>query len=68
MAKSNNNATIHLHNTPTFYLEYMKNWLAHKKKENANPAELAIVEDLHKLVEIAVGVLDPAPAEPETTK
>lgn len=60
--------TITFHNTPSFYLEYTKNWLTHQRKANANPAELAIVEDLHKLVEIAVGVLDPAPAEPETSK
>lgn len=57
--------TITLHNIPSFYLEYTKNWLAHQRKAKANPAELAIVEDIHKLVEIAVGVLDPAPAEPE---
>lgn len=63
-----NNKTISFHNTPSFYLEYTKNWLAHRRKEKANPAELAIVEDLHKLVEIAVGVLDPVPAAPETEK
>lgn len=51
---------VELHNTPQFYLEYVKNWLAHeKKKEKANPVELALVEDLAKLVEIAVGVLSP---------
>ena len=60
--------TISFHNTPSFYLEYTKNWLAHRRKEKANPAELAIVEDLHKLVEIAVGVLDPVQAEPVTEK
>lgn len=68
MAKSNNNTTIHLHNTPTFYLEYMKNWLAHKKKENANPAEIAIVEDLTTMVGIAVDAMNPVPAEPGTDK
>lgn len=57
---------ISFHNTPAFYLEYTKNWLAHQRKAKANPAELAIVEDVCKLVEIAVGVLDPAPAEPGT--
>lgn len=60
--------TITFHNTPTFYLEYTKNWLAHKQKEKANPAELAIVEDINKLVEIAVGVLTPTPAQPENKK
>ena len=58
--------TISFHNTPSFYLEYTTNWLAHQRKAKANPSELAIVEDLHKLVEIAVGVLDPVPAAPGT--
>ena len=58
--------TISFHNTPSFYLEYTKNWLAHQRKAKANPAELAIVEDIHKLVEIAVDVLDPVPAAPAT--
>ena len=57
--------TITFHNTPTFYLEYTKNWLAHQRKAKTNPAELAIVEDLQKLVEIAVGVLEPHPASTE---
>lgn len=57
--------TVSFHNTPSFYLEYTKNWLAHGRKSKAKPAELAIVEDLCKLVEIAVGVLDPVPTESE---
>lgn len=58
--------TIHLHNTPTFYLEYMKNWLVHQREQKANPAEIAIVEDIKQLVEIAVDVLAPVPADPGT--
>ena len=57
---------IELHNVPTFYLEYMKNWLAHQKKKGENPAELAIVEDITKLVEVAISVLAPEQAAPET--
>lgn len=56
------------HNTPSFYVEYMKNWLAQKKKENANPSETAIVEDLAKLVELATQYLEPEPPEAETNK
>ena len=55
--------TVTFHNTPGFYLEYTKNWLAHQRKEKANPAEVAIVEDLCQLVEIAVSVLQPQPME-----
>lgn len=53
-------------NTPSFYLEYTANWIVKQRAAKANPAEIAIVEDLHKLVKIAVGVLEPVPAEPET--
>lgn len=60
--------TISFHNTPSFYLEYTKNWLAQKRKEKAREAELAIVEDIYKLVKVAVGVLAPVPAEPGTDK
>lgn len=60
--------TISFHNTPSFYLEYTKNWLAQQKKQKANLAEIAIVEDLQKLVEIAVEVLSPVPTESGNTK
>ena len=60
--------TITFYNTPTFYLEYTKNWLAQKKAQKVNPAEIAVVSDICKLVEIAVGVLNPVPEEPETEK
>lgn len=56
---------ITFHNTPKFYQEYVNNWLAHERqKPGKNPAEIAIIEDLAKLVEIAVSVLQPEPAEP----
>lgn len=60
--------TLTFHNTPSFYLAYTENWLARQKKAKADPAQIAIVEDIHKLVGVAVGVLAPEPAEPETTK
>ena len=60
--------TVTFYNTPSFYLEYTKNWLAQKKAQKVNPAEIAVVSDICKLVEIAVGVLDPVPAAPETEK
>lgn len=60
--------TISFHNTPSFYLAYTENWLLQKKSNKANATEIAIVEDIHKLVKIAVSVLTPEPAEPETDK
>lgn len=59
--------TITFHNTPAFYVAYMDNWLQQKKKDaKANPAETAIVEDIAKLVKLAVNYLASVPAEPET--
>lgn len=55
--------TITFHNAPSFYVAYMDNWLAHQRKAKANPAEIAIVEDIKQLVEIAVAQLEPAPVE-----
>lgn len=60
--------TIEFHNTPSFYLAYTENWLAQQKKAKADPAQIAIVEDIHKLVGVAVSALTPVPAEPEKTK
>lgn len=56
--------TISLHNTPQFYLEYVRNWVVKARKEKANPVEVAIVEDIAKLIEIAVESLEPNPAAP----
>lgn len=57
------NETLSFHNAPSFYLAYTENWLAHKRKEKANAAEIAIVEDIHTLVEVAVQVLTPLPTD-----
>lgn len=54
---------LKFHNTPNFYCAYMENWVAQKKKEGGNPAELAIVEDLTQLVKVAVSMLQPAEGE-----
>ena len=59
--------TIKLHNTPTFYVAYMENWLTHQRKGKATPAEIAIVEDIKQLVELGVERLEPGPA-PDNTK
>ena len=60
--------TLTFHNTPSFYLAYTENWLAQQKKAKADPAQIAIVEDIHKLVGVAVSALTPVLAEPEKTK
>ena len=65
--KTNSNImanTLTFHNTPSFYLAYMENWLTHQRNAKAKPAEIAIVEDLKQLVELGVQQLTPVPAEP----
>lgn len=57
--------TIEFHNTPGLAREYVNNWLTHSKKEkNANPASIAVLEDILKLIDVAISVLQPGPAEP----
>lgn len=56
--------TIEFHNTPTLTREYVNNWLTHSRKEkNANPASIAVLEDLLKLIDVAISVLQPGPTD-----
>ena len=57
---------LSFHNAPTFYVGFMDNWLAQKKKQGAPPAEVAIVEDLQLLVKVALSVLTPEPTDSAT--
>lgn len=54
---------IKLHNTPAFYVEYVKNWLAHEAKEKRPLATQVIVQDILTLIEVAASVLNPSPEE-----
>jgi len=57
--------TIEFHNAPGLTREYVNNWLIHLKKDNkTSPAQIAVLEDLLKLVDVALTVLEPGPAEP----
>lgn len=57
--------TIQFHNTPALTREYVNNWLIHARKDKqAQPAQLAVLEDVLKLIDVAVSVLEPGPAEP----
>lgn len=56
--------TIEFHNAPGLTREYVNNWLIHLKKDNkTSPAQIAILEDLLKLVDVALTVLEPGPAK-----
>lgn len=56
--------TIEFHNTPGLTREYVNNWLVHARKEKAAPAQIAVLEDVVKLIDVALTVLQPGPAEP----
>ena len=57
--------TIEFHNTPALTREYVNNWLTHARKEkNSNPATIAVLEDILKLIDVSMTVLQPGPADP----
>ena len=59
--------TIEFHNTPGLTREYVNNWLVHARKEKAAPAQIAVLEDVLQLIDVALTVLEPGPA-PDKTK
>lgn len=60
--------TIEFHNTPGLTREYVNNWLVHARKEKAAPAQIAVLEDVLQLIDVALSVLAPRPAAPEKKK
>lgn len=57
--------TIQFHNTPALTRKYVNNWLIHARKDKkAQPAQLAVLEDVLQLIDVALTILEPGPAEP----
>lgn len=56
--------TIEFYNTPALTREYVNNWLVHMKKHKHSPAHVAVLEDVLKLIDVAMTFLQPAQAEP----
>lgn len=57
--------TIEFHNTPGLTREYVNNWLTHaKKNKNISVVQIAVLEDVLQLIDVALTVLEPGPAEP----
>lgn len=57
--------TIKFNNTPALTREYVNNWLIHAKKEaKATPAQIAVLEDVLQMCDVALTVLQPGPAAP----
>ena len=60
--------TIEFHNTPGLTREFVNNWLTHARKDKAAPAQIAVLEDVLKLIDVALTVLQPGPADSEKKK
>lgn len=60
--------TIEFRNTPGLTREYVNNWLIHARKDKAAPAQIAVLEDILTLIDVALTVLQPEPADPENKK
>ena len=61
--------TIEFHNTPALTREVVNNWLIHaKKQKGTEPGQIAILEDVLKLIDVAMEVLQPQPGSSETKK
>lgn len=60
--------TIEFRNTPGLTREYVNNWLIHARKDKAAPAQIAVLEDILKLIDVALTVLQPEPAATENKK
>lgn len=60
--------TIEFRNTPGLTREYVNNWLIHARKDKAAPTQIAVLEDILKLIDVALTVLQPEPAAPENKK
>ena len=57
--------TIKFHNTPALTREFVNNWLIHAKKDKKiQPGQIAALEDVLQLIDVAMTVLEPGPAEP----
>ena len=60
--------TIEFRNTPGLTREYVNNWLIHARKGKAAPTQIAVLEDILKLIDVALTVLQPEPAAPGNKK
>lgn len=60
--------TIEFHNTPQFTRKFVNIWLTHIKKHKDSPTHIAVLEDVLQLIDVALTVLEPGPAEPEKKK
>lgn len=57
--------TIEFHNTPDMTRAFVNNWLTHARKQKRPAAELAILEDVLTMIDVAMTVLVPGPTDQE---
>lgn len=57
-------AIIKMNYPPSAVVQYVKNWAEQNKKAKQNgPKEIAMLDDIVRMVEIAASVMEPEPAE-----
>lgn len=61
--------TVIFHTPPKAVREYVKQWNESiKEKEDSKPEQLAMMEDILQLIDIAIEHLQPGPANQQATK
>ena len=60
--------TIKFNNPPQVTRALVQKWLMSTKKEKGEKVHIAILEDILKMIDVALTHLVPEPAEPETKK
>ena len=61
--------TVTFNNPPLVVRAYTQQWLNDAKtKKDVKPAQIALMEDILQLIDIAMTILEPGPAEPGNDK
>jgi predicted membrane chloride channel (bestrophin family) len=61
--------TVTFNNPPLVVRALMQQWLNETKtKKDVKPAQIALMEDILQLIDIAMTILEPGPAEPGNDK
>ena len=60
--------TIEFHNPPQVTRALVQKWLTSTKKDKGEKVHIAVLEDILKMIDVALTHLVPGPAEPETKK
>lgn len=61
--------TVTFNNPPLVVRAYTQQWLnSAKTNKDVTPAQIALMEDILQLIDVAMTILEPSPAEPGNDK